>query len=1163
MLSFVSSAAWALSMLHDNIPLTRTPSEPHNKGSSRQSHSSNAPLNPLTIDAESFVRYRRYIEDRQPLARELRALRLGLLPLPLTLWADVKAAIQETIAHRKHLSFYSAQDLLLLQGQLTVGELCELLATFDVACSRAEGMRLLRLLRFRLVVFKELQRIYAKKRLAQADFPFEVESAKDTAATDNASPSRPTSRGSSAKNNNSKSSKSNSRANASQAGSRGSRDGRGGDSRGGDSRGGGSRGGVPGTVETDDGEDEEVARSRLVTRMLPTDREVTADHLQSAPLRPATALLVRLLLPLSADYLQLRRATSGRNAVDAHTNSAATSINKASAASATVINNKGGGKSGGQSTMRRTSSMISTASQPEAVLETNEEGNEEESERRWSDLFLGHVSSFSASPLRYLLFSAPLQCAIFVRRYLDNPCRFLFLLAQHLNDRLVFRDQQPLNLLPATLHETAVFKASISLGDSDHHNHSNSSSDNHTHNPSASSSSTAPVNVNSGLSLHLKSSRVDSLDNVMKRLVPSSSGEGGSSVSSVAGASAASSYANSGLCVVCDLLVKPHNQMPPRTSSTSPVLPLGSSLSAQEEEEVWRGGAVLLRQFLQTQFVDVVFKQQNASAFHSLQVLVARSELDDALVYRVVLAYKRHVGVDSWLQQCLVPYTLNDLLCACAMDLKTSLDLHRLCLTSSPTSSLLDLLQLRLQRQGEQRISPHSPANDKRSSAISPQTPTQQQRLSVFDSPLPSASKPTHPAQPTDKPKSDGNSFDEYTRERDQWLQVAEHLQRSKDPLFKKETVPEDTSTQASLNDLFHGVLSCTVSLRHRLLAQLLKRLTNALKSGLCIAHNALLQKQQQPPPPQPPSSSSTTSTAASADQPTTGSSKNNDGNHHESAEVSTVTSEAASTQSSDPSQPTPHRSVPASAMASSIASSLSAAQQQREAEDAQMRFARYQSIFPHYPHLAHHLASWTHYLDSLAQSTLRIHYRSLWDCATRLGLRSGRFAQIWGSGVLGRFGQSGDVGSSDGSWDLVGPWLRYLGSWVWGDEEVLLGKGGVQRQIVQWQQRFQAELAQQFQRTLRYLQEQREREERQRLHLLLHGTSKATQEGQVEDHTSSAQTRKLLQEVSCWGGAKEVLQQAEADEMAKMITTLRTLDLLKRHVVGLHSIEVKICFMQ
>lgn len=515
---FMYSAAWSIMMQNENVPVQQG----------------------MFVNTRSFLKYRHLIDNRQPLSRELQVTGLGLLPQYLKHWAHLKKLLRSTLASRDVRVTLATADRSALEGQLTVSELQEVLAAGNTPLTTPELFWYLRLLRIHHIAQKELLRTYAKRRLAQADFPFETTTVQIQSVG----------------------SRSPSRASSSRRSKRRSR------------------------LSVDEEEEERFAE-RLVTVMRPQDSAIEPEHLQQAPLNQILAWILRYFPPK---------------------------------------------RSGGQSA--NLSPLQSTERLGDCAFDFNSFGRRCLSMRAHLVLFV---------------------------RHLDRIGRFLFDFAGHLNDRLVFRDLTGLlydkqahnrqskqrasrharsitglSSLPNSVTETAVYKFSISIGDAAVSG-SNSSSDGH-----------ASL---SGLSLHWKLARVDSVESAAKRLggVP----------------------AGAGFVISLDLLCRDP------TSIAPPCISLIHSGTAAAVEEQWTAGANLLRSWILVQLTDVVCKEHNVN-FLGANVLYTTSELDDAPVYRILVYYKRLVCTDRWLETLLIPFPLIDLIPACAGDIKTSLDLHRL-----------------------------------------------------------------------------------------------------------------------------------------------------------------------------------------------------------------------------------------------------------------------------------------------------------------------------------------------------------------------------------------------------------------------------------------------------------------------------------------------------
>lgn len=497
------------------------------------------------LNLRAFLKHRQQIDDRQPLSKELLHVGMSLLPAYLEHWTRLKQLMKEEIASRDVRVSLAQADKGALDNVITIGELHEVLGACGTPLSTPELMFFLRTMRIMRIAQVELLRTYAKRRLAQPDFPFEIATVRVAVrSTDQASrasspsTSRPSSRRRSKKR------------------------------------------------SDGDGDAEFVEEPRLVTTLRSEDFAIDPEHLSQAPIGQALAWVLR--------YFPMRTLTPQ---------------------SANL------------------SSLQSSQSPAEACYD---------------------FSSFGR-----LCLSVRSHLSLGLRK-VEQACRFLFDLAGHLNDRLVFRDLSALlydrhahgqragrhakpvtglSALPNALTETAVYKFSLAIGDASVAGGGGGGAD-------------APSLT--GLSVHWKLARSESVEAAAKRLggVP----------------------AGAGLVVSIDLLCRDPS------SSAAPCVSLQHEAGRDEatsREAQWKAGATLIRAWLLAQLTDTVCKEHNVN-FMGANVIYAVSELDDAPVYRVLVFYKRLVCVDRWLETLLLPFALTDLMPACAGDVRTSLDLHRL-----------------------------------------------------------------------------------------------------------------------------------------------------------------------------------------------------------------------------------------------------------------------------------------------------------------------------------------------------------------------------------------------------------------------------------------------------------------------------------------------------
>lgn len=501
------------------------------------------------LNLRAFLKYRTLIDDRQPLSKELLHIGMDLLPAYLERWMHLKKLMKMEIASREVRVSLAQADKTALDNVITIGELQEVLGACGTPLSTPELMFFFRALRIMRIAQVELLRTYAKRRLAQPDFPFEVSSVRvavpSTDQTSNAS-SPPNSRPGSRRR----------------------------------------------TKRRADDDTEYIEEPRLVTTLRAEDFAIDPEHLTQAPISQAIAWILR--------YFPMQAVTPQ---------------------SANLC------------------SLQSSQSPAEACFD---------------------FSSFGR-----ICLSMRSKLSIFIRQ-VEQACRFLFDLAGHLNDRLVFRDLSALlydrhahgrsgrhgktvtglSALPNALTETAVYKFSLAVGDAS----------------VTGGSGGADTPTLTGLSVHWKLARSESVEAAAKRLggVP----------------------AGAGFVISIDLLCRDPS------SSPSPCVSLQHEVGrddAASRDAQWKAGATLIRAWLLAQLTDTVCKEHNVN-FMGANVIYAVSELDDAPVYRVLVFYKRLVCVDRWLETLLLPFALTDLMPACAGDVRTSLDLHRLA-TSSAAST--------------------------------------------------------------------------------------------------------------------------------------------------------------------------------------------------------------------------------------------------------------------------------------------------------------------------------------------------------------------------------------------------------------------------------------------------------------------------------------------
>lgn len=505
------------------------------------------------LNVRAFLKHRQQIDDRQPLSKELLHVGMSLLPAYLEHWTRLKLLMKEQIASRDVRVSLAQADKGALDNVITIGELHEVLGACGTPLSTPELVFFLRTMRIMRIAQVELLRTYAKRRLAQPDFPFEIATVRVAM----------------------RSTEQSSRASTSPSSSRP-----------------GSRRRLKKRPD-DDGDTEYVEEPRLVTTLRSEDFVIDPEHLSQAPIGQALAWILR--------YFPMRALTPQ-------------------------------------------SANLSNLQSPQSPAE----------------------ACFDFSSFGRLCLSVRSHLSLGLRK-VEQACRFLFDLAGHLNDRLVFRDLSALlydrhahgqrsgrhakpvtglSALPNALTETAVYKFSLAIGDAS----------------VAGGGGGADAPTLTGVSVHWKLARSESVEAAAKRLggVP----------------------AGAGLVVSIDLLCRDPS------SSPAPCVSLQHEVGrddAASREAQWKAGATLIRAWLLAQLTDTVCKEHNVN-FMGANVIYAVSELDDAPVYRVLVFYKRLVCVDRWLETLLLPFTLTDLMPACAGDVRTSLDLHRLA-TSGATAN--------------------------------------------------------------------------------------------------------------------------------------------------------------------------------------------------------------------------------------------------------------------------------------------------------------------------------------------------------------------------------------------------------------------------------------------------------------------------------------------
>lgn len=283
-------------------------------------------------------------------------------------------------------------------------------------------------------------------------------------------------------------------------------------------------------------------------------------------------------------------------------------------------------------------------------------------------LFSGSSSSGSGSgSAGWYRWGMNLRALFFthIRQLYHHHGRLLFALAGHVNDRLLFRDFVGINQLSSELTEVSSAKYSLSMGGSSTGSKSNSSSSDL-----------------SGLGVSFKLLRLDG-------------GAGGGNTNPPASSSSKSkknSSSNSNRAAAVDLTgggggidaaVKKLGGPP--GAGTALCLDLLCKATAAAEEIT--NTAIVLRQCLLRQ-VEGELKAMQGSIL-GLFVSPAVNDGDDAPVIRILLVWKRAVSIDRWLEHCLLPYKLIDLLPAMAGDIRSSIDLKEL--LSNRVNSLDDL----------------------------------------------------------------------------------------------------------------------------------------------------------------------------------------------------------------------------------------------------------------------------------------------------------------------------------------------------------------------------------------------------------------------------------------------------------------------------------------
>ncbi len=231
-----------------------------------------------------------------------------------------------------------------------------------------------------------------------------------------------------------------------------------------------------------------------------------------------------------------------------------------------------------------------------------------------------------------------------------DKCRFLFHFAGHLNDRLVFREFLPIGKMSRYYQEVSTLKLSLQVGGL---SSSAQMKKGYAHQTSGNGKATiareevknidgaeddleGDGNVggdedvhNNGLSLTWKLMKVENPEAIMTKLnIPTSCGS----------------------ILFIDLLYKDK-----------------VSLSKQQET------CESLKKFILQQIEREL--KQNIS-FTLMNCIAMKNEYDDSPIIRIVIAYKKLVSIDKFLEHQLLPYRFSDLVTMFVGDLKSNIDFH-------------------------------------------------------------------------------------------------------------------------------------------------------------------------------------------------------------------------------------------------------------------------------------------------------------------------------------------------------------------------------------------------------------------------------------------------------------------------------------------------------
>jgi hypothetical protein len=227
-------------------------------------------------------------------------------------------------------------------------------------------------------------------------------------------------------------------------------------------------------------------------------------------------------------------------------------------------------------------------------------------------------------------------------RSVTDQCRFLFDFAGHLNDRLVFREFLPINKMSRYFQEVATMKLSVQVGGIGNNSHLKKGYAHQTGSVGGDEPDGDEEDVegdgnvggdedahHNGLTLNWKLMKVENPEAIMTKLnIPTSCGS----------------------ILFIDLLLKDRIPVIKQQDTCDTIK---KYLMQQVEREL----------------------KQNVN-FTLLTCLAMKNEYDDSPVIRIIIAYKKMVSIDKFLEHQLLPYRLSDLVTMFVGDFKSNLDLH-------------------------------------------------------------------------------------------------------------------------------------------------------------------------------------------------------------------------------------------------------------------------------------------------------------------------------------------------------------------------------------------------------------------------------------------------------------------------------------------------------